>query len=260
MIAVMAAVGAVVLIFSRTAIIEAVYPFERAKNSFFDVVVRWTDGIFNGAAAEVENRRLRLEIEGLKMARVDLDRVESENDRLRAALEYQARESGVWMAAGVLSRNGGAASAYDMLRVDKGGDNGVEDNAVVAVPEGLVGIVESVTPSTAEIRLVADESVKVACGISFGDGESVHGILVGGNANNDSELFLKYINGDVGDIDDAIGAAVFTSGRGGRFPKGLKIGKLKSVKRDEFGDVRECIVESSVDYLALEDVFIRCEK
>jgi rod shape-determining protein MreC len=51
-----------------------------------------------------------------------------------------------------------------------------------------------------------------------------------------------------------------TSGLGGVFPKGLEIGTLLDVRRDEKGLAREGEVLPSVDFSMLEDVFIRREK
>ena len=68
---------------------------------------------------------------------------------------------------------------------------------------------------------------------------------------------LKYLT----NVEKAVPRArVVTSGLGGVFPKGLEIGTLLDVRTDERGLVREGEVLPSVDYLSLEDVFIRREE
>ena len=53
-----------------------------------------------------------------------------------------------------------------------------------------------------------------------------------------------------------IGDRVVTSGMGGVFPKGLVIGKVKSVVRQKFGLFQEIEVAPSVDFSHLEEVLV----
>lgn len=251
-IALAAAITAV-LVCWRPAAAEVVYPAERARQSFVRRVTTRVSGLFRGAEASAENARLRREVASLALLRGDMERLEAENARLRSALGYIAREHGRWLAAGVLSSGGGAAGVGSRIRVDKGSLAGVVDGAVVVVPEGLVGRVTAVAPHTAEVTLVTDGSVKVACCVENGSDE-LRGILSGGG---DEMLVLRHLSGSA---DVPPRARVLTSGRGGVFPRGIEIGTLLGVKRAEGGLELEGEVLPSVDYSALEDVFIRCEK
>ena len=48
-----------------------------------------------------------------------------------------------------------------------------------------------------------------------------------------------------------------TSGLGGRFPKGLTLGKITNVNQDMMSPVfQEVFLESSVDLINLEEVFV----
>lgn len=246
-----AAVVAVSFFFFRPAAVEAVYPVERAKEVWARRVWTRVAGFFRGAAAAAENVRLRREVAALSLLRGDLERLEADNARLRKALGYVAREPGRWVAAAVLSEGGAAVGRYT-VRVDKGGLAGVREGAIVAVPDGLVGRVASVTPHTAEISLLCDRRVRVACEIEQAGG--ARGILCGGT---EDLLALRHLTR----ADRAAPRArVVTSGLGGVFPKGLEIGTLHSVRKDENGLAREGEVLPSVDFSTLEDVFIRREK
>ena len=210
-------------------------------------------GLFRGAEAMAENARLRRDVASLALLRGDMERLEAENARLRGALDYVARDPGRWLAAGVLSSGGGAAGVGDRIRVDKGSLAGVADGAVVVVPEGLVGRVTAVTPHTAEVTLATDASVKVACEVEGAAG-GLRGVLCGGG---EDLLVLKHV---FGDAEPQPRSRVLTSGRGGVFPRGIVVGTILGVRRTEDGLSREGDVLPSVDYSALEDVFIRCEK
>ena len=247
-----ATVGALVLIGSSSCAREVAYPVEHAAQVVRTGVWSRICGVFRGSAAEAENVRLRREVAALSVLRGDIDRLEVENARLRRVLDYSARTPEVWLAAGVLSSGGGAASIRDVIRVDKGSLSGVRPGAVVVVPEGLVGRVTAVSPHVAEVTLVTDPSVKVACEIETVDGRGLSGILSGGTAE---QLLVRHLMG-TGKARPQ--ACVRTSGHGGVFPPGLEIGILLGVTNGVRG------VEGTVlprpDFLTLKDVFIRRAK
>lgn len=249
-ILVFAALGTAFLSASRAACAEAVYPVERASRSFATRVWSRVCGLFAGAEARVENRRLRREVAALALARGDMERLEAENARLRRVLGYAESLGGDWLAAEVLSRGGAAAGSPDSIRVGKGSLAGVREGDVVAARDGLVGRVKSVTPHTSEVALLTDRSVKVACEVDAGSGARISGILSGGGGL----LSLRHLSGSE---TMPPRATVLTSGLGGVFPRGLAVGALLDVHADAEGLVREGEVLPNVDFSTLEDVFIR---
>jgi len=250
----MAAVGALVLIVSRSSAVEAVYPVERASQVASTGLWPRLKGFFRGSAAAAENLRLKREVARLGLLQEDFRRLEEENARLRRALGYRASHSNSWLAAGVLSRGGGAVGSCDSLRIDKGSLAGVKAGAIVAVPEGLVGRVASVTPHTSEVRLITDPALRVACEIAAEGGTRAHGILYGGG---EEILVIRHLkNGE----SASPRSRVLTSGRGGVFPRGLAIGTLLDVRKDARGFSQEGEVLPQVVFSTLEDVFIRCER
>ncbi len=195
---------------------------------------------------------MRREVAPLSLLLKDLRGLVEEHARLRQALGYRNRVSGEWIPAGVLSRNGGAAGVRDIIRIDRGSDAGVAEGAVVVVPEGVVGRVTAVTSHTAEVTLITDPLLKVACEVESSSAR-LSGILSGGGGGL---LVLRHLMG-AGEVLPR--ARVLTSGRGGVFPRGLEVGTLLEIRRDPKGLAREGEVRPAVDYSALEDVFIRRE-
>ncbi len=245
-----AATALVLFCVFRSACVEAVYPVERARHVFSRKVLTRLGGVFHASETAAENVRLRREVASLAMTQGDNARLEEENARLRAALDYQKRTPGHWVAASVLSEGGGAAAARRTIRVAKGSLAGVMKGAVVAVPDGLVGRVTSVTPHTAEVLLIVDPSLKVSCIIEGKRGAK--GILSGGT---DDRLVMRHFSQDA---TVTPGARVFTSGLGGVFPSGIEVGSLLGAPPSGDGALlRECEVRPSVDFASLEDVFIR---
>jgi rod shape-determining protein MreC len=253
-IAVLAAIVSVVFIFWRPLAVETVYPVERARSVWAKSFWVRVKGVFQGANAAAENLRLKREVAALALLKGEVARVEAENRRLRKMVGYAARAKGEWIAAGILSRGGGAGVEREMIRVDKGSLAGIREGAVVVVPDGLVGQVRLVTPHTAEVALISDRRVRVACEIEQAQGVPARGVLAGGT---DALLDLRHLT----NAEQASAQArVLTSGLGGVFPKGLAIGTLQAVRKDENGLACRGEVRPFVDFLALEDVFIRREK
>jgi len=208
--------------------VEAVYPVLRART------------LCRKLLRTEENARLRREVAALTQALQDSERLEQENARLRSALDYAKRLEGHWVAAEVLSRGGAAAGNAHAIRLDKGSLDALEVGAVVVAPEGLVGRVTSITPHTAEVTLIADSSVQVSCVIETPTVPRPRGVLAGGT---NERLVLRHLRHGEGIPPRA---RVVTSGLGGVFPKGIEVGTWV-----------EGGVVPSVDFEALEDVFVR---
>ena len=247
------AVATAVVVFSRGTALEAVFPVERACRALSGKVWSRVKGACRGAAASAENEALRREVAALALARDEAARLEAENARLRRVLGYTERNPEAWLAAEVLA-SGGAYGPRRTLRVDKGSLSGVCEGAVVVVPEGLVGRVESVTPHTSEIRLVTDPSVGVGCEVSLPGGGALRGTLAGGT---EERLVLKHI---LSAAEVPPRSPVYTSGLGGVYPKGIAVGTLLEVRNDSDSPRREGEVLPAVDFATMRDVFIRRER
>ena len=252
-LAALAILGAFLLwtIIGRQTAAEAVYPVENGTNWFMRHVFRPIGAALTRPRLAAENRRLLDEIAQLKMQLADHAELTAENDRLRAALDLDRRNPGTWSAAPVLSR-GGTLGAGDMLRIGKGSAAGIRKGAAVAVPEGLVGRVADVSRHTAEIRLLTDPAVKVACEVETGedDGACAFGILSGGRL-----VHLKR------GLALPARAKIVTSGLGGVYPRGLTVGSLtQGAHPDETQLEQEGEVAPAVDFPSLETVFIYREE
>ena len=255
---------------------EVVYPVENGANWFSRTVGRRFKAMFASSSALLENDRLRAEVARLKMACADADRTAAENARLRGLLGLDALDApdvsarfgtNAWICAPIISR--GAASGNPcILRLGAGLRAGVKTGAVVAVPEGLVGRIGNVTPNTSELRLITDPSMRIACDVALEDpvGDFAHGILSGRGlspvaATGTSILYIVpplRVRNVTRQSALPPRAKIITSGLGGVFPRGLLVGFLTDgAHGDETNLEQEGDVEPAVDFLSLENVFIR---
>lgn len=253
MIIAAAAVVLAVVMISRRAAVEAVYPLERASLFLRRSVWPRVKGVFDGPGHAAENIRLRREVAALSMLTGELERLERENSDLRRSLGYAAREPRKWLAAPVLTDHCGATGRGKTIRVGRGSADGVAENSVVASPDGLVGLVTGVSAHVSEVTLITDRTLMVVCSVELGNGRSASGILEGGDGE---EFSLTHIRGLSADMPMA---AVVTSNRGGVFPGGLAVGRMVQASATDSGEWRGS-VRPAVDFDNLGDVFICRER
>lgn len=251
---------------------EAVYPVENGSHWFAHGPWARFKAVFRPARTAAENETLKREVASLKMLQGEVSRLVAENARLRSQLglgSHDALPTNSWICAPVLSQ-GGVAGVNGLIRIGRGQLDGVTKDAAVAVPEGLVGRVEQVSPRTADVRLITDPRVNVACAIETADPTlpPVLGILSGGGTSSRTVgthvLYFAHpfhAHHLPRRPRLAEGAKIVTSGLGGIFPRGLAIGTLMDEQgEDEENLEREGRVQPAVDFPSLEYVFIRREK
>ncbi|HEU4724759.1 MAG TPA: rod shape-determining protein MreC [Candidatus Eisenbacteria bacterium] len=200
-----------------------------------------------GVGTYWENERLRQRAATLQME-VDAMRAErGENARLRRLLELDQRHPYVLLAADVagrtLDRLGGS------LTLDKGEKDGVFANRAILTPEGLVGRVERATAHQSRVLTILHRDCAVAARVAR---TRVEGVVRWGFGDRPT-LHLLYVSSQE---DVKPGDLIVTSGQGGIFPGGIRIGTVEKVALEENGLMKEIVVETAVDFRGLEQVLV----
>ena len=174
-----------------------------------------------------ERLELKKEVEDMKKT-LELNHVLGESSYLNATVVN--RNLGYW---------------YNTITIDKGEKNGVKKDMAVIVSEGLVGKVIKTTAFNSTVKLLTsdDANNKISFKIQAGD-QYVYGLLSGYNKKN--RTFS--IEGISTNMKIPKGSIVTTTGMGDIFPSGIMIGKVKSIKTDNFDLAKTVIVEGTVDY------------
>lgn len=196
-------------------------------------------GVFSSGAADLdaENRRLRAELATREELRL-------ENARLRRLLGFVEETSARAVAARIIAVD--ASSWFRTVEIDRGYQDGVVEGLPVVDAAGLVGRVVRSAPRSARILLITDASSAVAVLVQD---QRIRGVCrgQGGALALDFALVQDEIQ---------IGDGVVTSGLGGVFPKGLVVGYVRSVRREQFGLFQTVEVEPAVDFEHLEEVLV----
>ena len=244
---------------------EVVYPFENAVTWLQRHVATPLSGLRNRADLASSNRELMDAVDRLRLDLSRLEAVAAENRQLRATLNLPIPPNYRIVACPVTSQ-GGSTGWQRQIRIGKGSLFGIQAGDPVLVPDGLVGRIENVTPHTADILLLSDPNSRVACELDPPPGgmPAVRGILCGsgGRVAGAGDLQLLYIMDPLQlrflkrDVNVAPQTRVITSGLGGIFPRGLKVGYVLETAVDTASLYREAQVMPAADLGNLPTVFV----
>lgn len=195
---------------------EIVTPFGRAGTWSFGKIGGIWGGYFSLHGAHTENARLQNEVNQLQIENRELESRASEADRLSTLLNFRSAHPEVSMlAAQVIEAS--ADDASHTVFINRGERDHVRNNLAVITPDGIVGKIVEVGPSTAQVLLLNDKDSGV--GALFADTRT-HGVVKG---NGDPAPRMDYV---VNDEKVHAGEQILTSGEDRIFPKGLAIGTV----------------------------------
>lgn len=176
---------------------------------------------------------------------------ELETAQLREALR-QAKQAQVLLDAvpahhGVIAHVIGRSilPSQQTLLLDRGSQHGVSLESIVVDANGVIGRVVDVQSATSLVMLLTDPESRIA-GIVERSRET--GLLVGQGLGHGDFIYLD------AEADLQEGDRVVTAGLGGPFPKGLLLGQVTRVVRDEQSGSASASVTPAARLSQLEEV------
>lgn len=220
----------------------------KASNGISDFV----RNLFNTTDADLENARLKQELASYEQLKVDYEELARENERLRAMLDYAGSIGDFTCQTGrVIGRSNGIW--FDTLTINIGRSGGIEPGMPVICGDGLIGKVTDVGANWSKVTALIDSSVTVASTVErTRDNCMVRGMF--STSDQAGKLELYYL--PTGLTDLVPGDVIMTSGIGGGFPKGIRIGTVAEVMLDADSAGINAIVTPSVDFLHIEEVMV----
>lgn len=153
----------------------------------------------------------------------------AENAQLRRLVALGARVPAGFVAAEVLHQ--AAVTDNRMLLVGVGTRDGVMAYQPVVAPEGLVGVVSSAGTGSASVQTWAHPEFRVSAFTADGRVAGIVAPYAGGDAG---DVLLEFRAASYRDTL-APGTMVLSSGLGGVYPKGIPIGVVSGVAREQEG-------------------------
>jgi rod shape-determining protein MreC len=233
---------------------EVLSPIESGASKVFKPfrdLFNWVGDAFD---ATDENKQLKKE---LARTRTDLAQARTEArdvEQLRKLVGLH-EETGFPQGTDPVTARVIARSPTDWsstIQINKGTDDGVESDQPVITGDGLVGRIEQASGGTATVQLITDGESNVSAAIVPDGIDGVVRTPVGDP--NDLQLdFVRRVN------SIRKGQTVVTSGfRSGRlasiFPRGIPIGTVREVDRDELETYQRVHVDPFADFRRIDIV------
>ncbi len=229
----------------KKIVLEAAAPVQKIfVLSVKSVSDAWLRYIFL-VGLEQDNRDLKKKINELNAELVLYQEGYLESQRLKKLLSLKDSHNYHFVAAQVIAREPAALSRTIMI--NKGSAHGLKMGMPVIAPPGLVGRLTDVSWHASKVLLFIDESSNIDVLLQR---TRTQGIIRGAGARG---CILKYIS-KTQDVKE--GEVVVSSGIGGVFPKGLLIGVVSNVDRQDAGLFLKINVTPFVDFTKLEEVLV----
>ncbi len=210
---------------------------------FFDTVAQFQQ-------FKAENEHLKKEITLLESRLLYLQELQKENHRYRELLEFRHNSGFELLPAEVIARD--PSQWFGTITINRGYLDGVQQEMAVITGQGLVGMISSVSPHSSQVILLTDPRLAVSAIVQRSREAGVVGIV---ESYPKSPVYLRLTNLPL-EANVLPGDHVISSGMGGIFPKGLYIGKVKELAKDQPGLVLTAVIEPKVNFNRLEEVLI----
>ncbi len=212
---------------------------------FFFPASKATASLEGIATLSRENQRLRLELASNLVDRARLYDMDEQNSRFRQMLEIRETLSFQLLPGMVIARPGHFTGEY--IAVDVGAEQGAIPGLGVISIRGLVGRVVEVRESSCLVRSLLSPQSRVSIVVAR---TGAGGIL---KANGTKGLIVPDIP-----LEEEVtpGDTVLTSGLGGVYPPGLKVGIVVSVGDDMRLLVHKAKVRPLERFSKVREVFL----
>ncbi len=199
---------------------------------------------------KAKNEELLTKISELEQQILEIDKLTKENKELRDALNFKNQyEEYDFMGCSIIAKDPG--NWFDVFTINRGSKDKMLLDSPVITAKGLVGRVSKTDLLTSRVVSIIDIDSTVSARLS----KSRDLIVVRGDVELRSKGLCRadYIPPNV---DVAPGDTIETSGIGGIYPKGIIIGKVVKVIKNEGQYDSYAIIQPMVDFQRLEDVIV----
>ncbi|MBQ3228086.1 MAG: rod shape-determining protein MreC [Clostridia bacterium] len=237
----------------RSAIVTAASPFSWAFTKVGEGITGFSLYFKTLEELRDENAALRAELEGYKSLVYDAELIKEENEFYSNYLGIKEEHIDfLFENATVVGRE--ATNYRTVVTLSKGSLHGIEVNMPVITEEGLIGHITEVGSTWSKAEILTESSSAVGAYIERSGTLGV----VEGTYELRTEGFCRMVYIEA-DADIRVGDKVLSSGIGEVYPRGLLIGKVTEVSRDERTRTLVATVEPAADLGSISKVMIITE-
>lgn len=169
----------------------------------------------------------------------------AENSRLRRMLEFDIQMPYKLVPAKVIGI--GTNSSAKSILINVGANRGIRVNNPVVTADGVVGKTIAVTQTSSMVQLLTDHNCRVS---AIDQNTRTQGIIRwrGGKLLQMGEVPVE--------SQLAVGDTIISSGFGGIFPPGIRVGVVVYAKNQTGSLFKDILVKPAVQFWSLEEVFV----
>ena len=224
---------------------ELASPVQEGLSSSKRNVVSLWDNYISIVNTAKQNTVLKKKISRLENDLFNLEEIRKENLRLKQLLSFVEESPQQKILAQVVGWD--SSNEFRVIRLNKGKLHGILPMAAVVTDQGLVGYVYRVTQNYSDVLTILDQNNRVDVIV---ERTRTHGIVEG---ILNFKCVLKYVTKNE---PVEVGDRLITAGVGGIYPKGVKVGMITDISRENFGMTLNIEVEPAVDFHKLEEVVV----
>jgi rod shape-determining protein MreC len=193
-----------------------------------------------------ENRRLRDEAQRLRVESLRVSEVDEENRRLRRLLQLKEALPLETISGEIIGREWGGW--VRSLTVNRGRSSRVVRLTAVIGPDGLIGRIVDVRGGSSVVQVLTDPASTVGAHVVR---TRTPGIIEGEPRGT---IRFKYMARDGAGMQ--VGDMVVTSGLGGLFPRGIPIGRIRSIDDRGSALFHYAQIAPAVDFARIDEVLL----
>lgn len=234
----------------RNLAVQLTLPAQQVLHSAGTDVRSLFGNLGDTAALRERNAELERLVAELTIENVRLREVEAENAHLRGLLDFaEANPSYDYRGSQIIGRvvSSEPGNMVQSIMIDLGERHGIREGMPVVTELGLVGRVTDAYRSASRVLLITDSNSSVNAILQNG---RLRGIVRG---RADLNPIMDYLPQDE---QVAVGDIVVTSGETGNLPKGVPVGQVIEVQRNDVEMFQRAIVRTTVDFNTLETVLV----
>lgn len=218
-------------------------PVQAAVNSVVRPIDSSIEALINLAGLRAENDRLRQQLDEANRVLAETEAIRSQNEVLLQLAQLELPGDLLERSLVARVQSGGSSNFDFSLVLDKGSGDGLVEGQPVVNLQGLVGRIDSVTSSSATVKLLTDPDHSVAVQLAT---SGFVGAASGRGAGD-----LKFISSRA---DGPVAADEVVVTLAGRYPAGLLVGRIARDAAPATGAGVQTTIEPAVDFNQLDFV------
>jgi len=201
-----------------------------------------------------ENKELREKNDELEKKLLEYDSLKDKYQRLSEMIDLKnPNDDYKKVGCNIIHKSGG--SFFDEFVIDRGSNDGIKRKMVVISSKGVIGQVTYTASNWAVVQSLANPNIAISAGKPDVEGVKGYTGIVKGYKDSNNNLLAKLSLLPL-DADVKKGDVIVTSGDGGVYPKGYRIGEVIDIEEDNVNLMKNAVIQPYVNYNKLEEVFI----